>query len=113
LDNLEEKDLWGLLSYAGYLTLCHSPSLEHGPLTHFRIPNVELRQEWVGWLREFIEEKEEKENFKGTKKLLKPFLQGDAAEGQKALSKIFLERFSYSCLTNPFLRRSTRCFCSD
>ena len=48
----------------------------------------------MGWLREFIREKE-KGSFGDVRTLLNPLLQGDAAEAQKALSKLLLEHFSY------------------
>ncbi|PVF97059.1 hypothetical protein CPB86DRAFT_786397, partial [Serendipita vermifera] len=90
LNSVKQEDIWGLLSYAGYLT----PIFVEGHASStYRIPNFEVHQEWVSWLRDFVEEKDP-ENFNVIKTLFDPFFEGNAAEAQKAFSKLLLEPFS-------------------
>jgi len=64
-------------------------------IAKFRIPNVEVRSDWIDWLSEYISGKEENpEAPKILKSLLDPLMEGDAEQTQKALSTL-LNHFSY------------------
>jgi len=112
LDNISEPSLWGLLYYAGYITPTTFVDSDSSLSTaKFRIPNFEVRSDWVDWLSEHIAKKEgNPEAPKMIKSLLDPLMEGDAEQIQKALSTLLLNHFSYFSSSSTVLEKVYHAF---